>query len=283
MNQLTSYQQQLVVDNKGLIYLAIKQLKLHSKTEDEFQDYYDAGIIGLIKGAKKYDENAGYKPSTFLTICIKNEIKHFLMHKTTQKNNIPGGYNLSLDQPITTEDGNKTTFSELIPDTSINIEKQIEQKFEYNRILQAIEKLENKKDKLFIKYKYGLIDGKEYLSKDIAKIFNVSCTLVDVRIKRAIIKIKEILRIEKYKNKLIGGNMGKNLESLNSYLFDELERLNQNDILKDEDLLMKEINRSKAISSIATNIINNANVVIEVNKLFNKSNSVPELLGIPKK
>ena len=75
---------------------------------------------------------------------------------------------------------------------------------------------------------------------------------------------------------------GNDLNSLNNYLFDELERLSNINTL-DEKSLIKEINRSKAVSSIATNIINNANVVIEANKLFSKSSNVPELLGITKK
>lgn len=87
---------------------------------------------------------------------------------------------------------------------------------------------------------------------------------------------------EKKKEERTSAYSNNDLNSLNNYLFDELERLSEINTL-DEKKLIKEINRSKAISSIATNIINNANVVIEANKLFSKSSNVPELLGISKK
>ena len=44
----------LIITNQGLIGKAIKDLKCYWRTEDEFQDLYDAGMIGLIKGAKEY-------------------------------------------------------------------------------------------------------------------------------------------------------------------------------------------------------------------------------------
>ena len=87
---------------------------------------------------------------------------------------------------------------------------------------------------------------------------------------------------KKKKEERINSYSNNDLNSLNNYLFDELERLSEINTL-DEKKLIKEINRSKAVSSIATNIINNANVVIEANKLFSKSSNVPELLGISKK
>lgn len=53
--------------------------------------------------------------------------------------------------------------------------------------------------------------------------------------------------------------MKTNLASLNNYLFEELERLNDDEELKNEDNLEKEIKRSKAIANVAQTIINNAN------------------------
>ena len=44
----------LIITNQGLIGKAIKDLKCYWRTEDEFQDLYDDGMIGLIKGKKEY-------------------------------------------------------------------------------------------------------------------------------------------------------------------------------------------------------------------------------------
>ena len=70
----------------------------------------------------------------------------------------------------------------------------------------------------------------------------------------------------------------KNLGTLNDYLFDELEKLSKE--LNEEDL-MKEINRSRAISSLAKNIIDNANVVLEAKKYIDISGrKAPKMLGV---
>lgn len=78
--------------------------------------------------------------------------------------------------------------------------------------------------------------------------------------------------------------MKNKLLDLNNHLFEQLERLND-DELTDEQLT-KEIQRAKAMSTIATNIINNANVALEVQKYYGEYGSrveIPEMLGIENK
>ena len=60
--------------------------------------------------------------------------------------------------------------------------------------------------------------------------------------------------------------MNNNLESLNNYLFEELERLNDDEILDKEENLDKELKRSKAITQVANQIVQNAKVVLEAKK-----------------
>lgn len=71
--------------------------------------------------------------------------------------------------------------------------------------------------------------------------------------------------------------MNNNLASLNNYLFEELERLNDDEELKDDSNLEKEIKRSKAITSVAQTIINNANTVLEAQKFMNDTTGKTEI------
>lgn len=68
------------------------------------------------------------------------------------------------------------------------------------------------------------------------------------------------------------------LSDLNNHLFEQLERLND----ADEDSLSEEIERSKAVSSIAKNIIDNGKLVLDAEKFyddrFNISKKPPRML-----
>jgi len=77
------------------------------------------------------------------------------------------------------------------------------------------------------------------------------------------------------KNKLI---------DLNNHLFAQLERLS-NEGLKDEELKV-ELNRAKTITSVATQIVNNGRLALDVQKAVadfpNQKTRLPEMLEPPK-
>ena len=58
--------------------------------------------------------------------------------------------------------------------------------------------------------------------------------------------------------------MKNTLVDLNNHLFEQLERLNDDDLNKEE--LDKEIERSKAMANIATKIIENAHLGLQAEK-----------------
>lgn len=58
--------------------------------------------------------------------------------------------------------------------------------------------------------------------------------------------------------------MRNKITDLNNLLFEQLEKLID---AESEEEVAKEINRSKAVSSIATNIVNTANISLEATKI----------------
>jgi len=72
------------------------------------------------------------------------------------------------------------------------------------------------------------------------------------------------------KNKLI---------DLNDHLFEEMERLSKQSLKGDE--LREEINRAKSVANIAAQIINNANLVLKVQKAITDGliEGAPKMLG----
>ena len=62
--------------------------------------------------------------------------------------------------------------------------------------------------------------------------------------------------------------MRNKLTDLNNHLFEQLERLNDEDLTAEE--LDKEIRRAKAMSEIATDIINNGQLLLNASKYANE-------------
>lgn len=178
--------EELILNNKGLIFKAIKDLKCHWKTEDEFQNYYDAGLLGLIKGAKTYDGSS--TPGTYLYACIKNMIiREFYMSEQSPRK-INKEIMISLNEKVNEE--SNETYLDFVEDIEANVEKIIFKKFEIERIKKAIDDLKNEQEKSIFCDFYGLKGHKRISGKEIEKKYNISHTTVSSRLKSARKKIK---------------------------------------------------------------------------------------------
>lgn len=188
----------LVLDNIGLIHFTIKKLKLHWKTEDEHQAYIDAGIDGLIKGVKALPNKD--VTSTYFVRCIENEIKHYLCYKTAERRCNPNGKDVSINWPISDEE----EFGDFLvaPD---NVEKEVIDKISEEELVNIIDSLPNEKDGIVLKMYYGLDGYEEKPSSTlIAKEFNVTNKAILFRLHRIKRRLKKKLIKKGYKEDLYG-------------------------------------------------------------------------------
>lgn len=100
-------------DNLNLIYFVLKQLNMYNK--DGIDEYFDVGMLGLVKGLKTYTESKG-AVSTYLVKCIRNEIVIELRNQKANKRN-NGVKPISINTPttdnLTIEDTIKSDFDML--------------------------------------------------------------------------------------------------------------------------------------------------------------------------
>lgn len=75
--QLTPDQQKICEDNMNIVYWVAGKIKTRLMDYDDICGY---GFLGLVKGARTYEKNLGYKLSTYLVKCVKNEILSELRH-----------------------------------------------------------------------------------------------------------------------------------------------------------------------------------------------------------
>lgn len=168
------------LENKGLIYLAIKKEKIYWKTEDEFQDFVDGGTDGLLQGIRTYDPSLGIKKSTYYYRNIKFGLGKVISYKTRMKRNMD---TVSLNKLIDSVDD--TELIDMIPGNE-NVEAEVEKKIMTEKLIEMIDKLPIPKDRWVIKHMYGL-DGYEMLNaSELARKWGVNKNMIISRKNRAI-------------------------------------------------------------------------------------------------
>lgn len=153
--------EEIILNNLGLIHKAIKDLHCVYRNQEEYDNFYYAGLLGLIKASKTYDEAKGKSTYLYNNIClrIKNVFKY---------NSNPKRHNGLVEISLNTEIYNHE-IQDIIPD-KYNLEEDVTNKI---LIRDALNKLKDKKYKAFIKEYYG-IDCPELNMREIAQKYGVS-------------------------------------------------------------------------------------------------------------
>ena len=160
-------EEELILKHKGLIFLAIKEMHLYWKTQDEYQDFVDAGYDGLLNGIRSYNKEKGIRPSTYYFTCIKHEIGKTLQRKTRKRCT---GKVISLNLQINEVD------DELIDiiASDVDIQKEVEDKLLAERIVEIVEELPIEKDIEVIKHNFGLDGYKQVSCSELARMWGVN-------------------------------------------------------------------------------------------------------------
>lgn len=154
----------IVTDNINLIYHVLKKYGLYRNLDE----YYDVGLIGLVKGVKSYDNSKGYAISTYLVKCITTEVLAY-QRKTTTKKRGGGIKDISIYTPINDEENE---LLDVIPSNE-NIEENIIKKEQLEMIYKEIFKLKER-DRLIICSSYGVLGYEKLTQKEVSETTGVS-------------------------------------------------------------------------------------------------------------
>ena len=284
MLEITGMVDELVLENIPLINLTIKQMNLRWETEDEYQEFFDYGMEGLIRGAQTFKEEMGYKKSTYLYKCIRTEIGHCLTKKTTKKRWNENGRDVSLNKIIDNGEDKELEFGDFIEDPNVNIEEEVEHKILMERVFNAIDNLKDEQDKTIIKMYFGLDGYEQHSLWKIANKFGVSQNAIKFRKDKAIRLLKKYLekndRDITIRKKRKGIYMETNqiiskpnaevvninpLQVINTTLMDQLDKLKSLDMKNKEEAKL-EIARSNAISTVSKTVLQSIGIQMLIKK-----------------
>jgi len=171
--------EQLIIENQKLIYYVLKEMGLYHRSDD----YFDLGMIGLVKGVKTYNDELDVKLSTYLARCIKNEIlMEFRKEKALKRKSNDEALELSY----------KCDDIELIDviDCGVDIESECFLKMDLERLEAAIRNL-NYNERFIIYHNFGLYGFEQMKQYEIAKELGISRALVTKIKRNAINKLRK--------------------------------------------------------------------------------------------
>ena len=180
-------EEKIVLDNIKLVYHILKKYNLY-KDKDE---YFDIGIIGLIKGVKTFNPQKNTQLSTYLCKCISSEILHCIR----DKNAIKRGRDIkviSIHTPINKMNSSEDEELFLIDviKNNVDVHKEIEQKDNLEKIYKVISKLSDE-DKTIICSAFGILGYPKLSQEKTAQNLHKSQAYISKRLERIIQNIKQ--------------------------------------------------------------------------------------------
>ncbi len=191
--------EELILNNLGLIHKVMKDIHLNIRNEEEFNEYYYYGLVGLIKASNYFDPNKS--KSSYLYKSIRREITDYIKQKVRYKRN-PKKKDISLNTLL----GDDAELQDFIK-SDFNLEKYVIDKV---FIDNELNKLKNKRYKAFLIEYYG-INCPELNMQEIALKYGVSRQCVHQGIQlglRLLRKGKDERKDKKNKIKIKNENRG---------------------------------------------------------------------------
>ncbi len=159
--------------------------KKYSAQNCDADDLISIGTIGLIKAINTFDSEKGIRLATYASRCIENEILMVIRNGKKLANEI------SLEEPIGIDkEGNAISFLDIVANEDDDVIESVEINAQINKMFTAIEELLDEREKVVIKYRYGINNTPEKTQREIADMLGISRSYVSRIEKKALRKLR---------------------------------------------------------------------------------------------
>ncbi len=161
--------QRLIEHNMRLVVHVARKYKVPGCS---FDDLISIGAVGLIKAVRTFNMSTGTSLSTYAARCIENEVLMCLRQSRKQQADI------SLNEPLGTDsDGNAVSFVDILGTAPDVVEEEVRRRITLSKIRAALPSLPER-ERLVLKMRYGLADGRIHPQHEIAEMLGSSRSYV---------------------------------------------------------------------------------------------------------
>lgn len=159
-------------------------VKKYSYPHKDIDDLISIGTVGLIKAIDSFDSSKGTRLATYAARCIENEILMLIRNTKKIKNEV------YLQDPIGVDkEGNEISLMDVLSSGDDSVIEIVENRIQVKKLYDKINDCLSEREKIIIKMRYGLTDGKPRTQREIAKLLEISRSYVSRIEKRALKKL----------------------------------------------------------------------------------------------
>ena len=172
----------LIEHNLRLVAHVIKK---YQSSDDDIEDLFSIGTIGLIKSVMTFNSEKGNRLAAYASKCIDNEILMYLRSKKKTNKEV------SLYEPLGIDkEGNEIQLYDIIETNEDDASDRIVLKQNIQKLYEELESLLTPRERLVLKMRYGLYNGEEYTQREVARQLGISRSYVSRIEKSAIQKLR---------------------------------------------------------------------------------------------
>ncbi len=180
-----SARDKLINHNMRLVAHVVKKYSGAADTDD----LISVGSIGLIKAVDTYERDKGTQLATYTARCIENEILMLLRLNKKHKNDV------YLSDPVGTDkNGNELSLIDLLSEKEDTVFAQVDKSIEREKFLEFIKNVLTEREYTVLCLRYGLKGKRNYAQREVAKFLKISRSYISRIEKKAIDKLKEVVK-----------------------------------------------------------------------------------------